>query len=251
MRRKQMNLISEDYLMHYGVKGMKWGVRHDPYKSARGSFHRGLSKVYSLNERTYRRLGNKTLASMNAAAKNEQLKKAQQADDNKKKNVQAIERANNKKKIAKLEKYQTKLINKAEKNSGNYRKSAREAKNEIDDLKKMGTKSAYWKQHVKNEVDSYTKNSINKYKSQGYTDRDADFWGRASGGVKYLELSLDYDSKHMNAYVNDLTKSRSDSLRLAKQYTNNKKSLMDYTINSSTKKRDIRKVYRQGLSFGE
>ena len=33
-----MNLISQDYLMHYGVKGMKWGVRHD--KNPDGSLTR-------------------------------------------------------------------------------------------------------------------------------------------------------------------------------------------------------------------
>ena len=33
-----MNLISEDYLMHHGVKGMKWGVRHD--KNPDGSLTR-------------------------------------------------------------------------------------------------------------------------------------------------------------------------------------------------------------------
>lgn len=30
-----MNLISEDYLIHHGIKGMKWGVRHDKPPSAK------------------------------------------------------------------------------------------------------------------------------------------------------------------------------------------------------------------------
>lgn len=33
-----------DYLIHYGVKGMKWGVRHDPQRSGNG---RGSSKKMS------------------------------------------------------------------------------------------------------------------------------------------------------------------------------------------------------------
>lgn len=39
-----MNLISEDYLMHYGVKGMKWGVRHDPEKKYRSRAEKAYSK---------------------------------------------------------------------------------------------------------------------------------------------------------------------------------------------------------------
>lgn len=59
---------------------MRWGVRKEPQRSFRGNLHRGLSKVYGLNEQTYRKTGNKTLASMNAQAKNDQLRKAERAD---------------------------------------------------------------------------------------------------------------------------------------------------------------------------
>lgn len=51
-----MNLLLEDYLMHHGVKGMKWGVRHTPEKignirrSARSNFAKGVGQTYKVNE---------------------------------------------------------------------------------------------------------------------------------------------------------------------------------------------------------
>ena len=69
-------------LSHHGVKGMKWGVRKQR-QSLGGRARRGLASVYGLNESFYRRTGNRTLASMNAQAKNAQLKKAELADQRK------------------------------------------------------------------------------------------------------------------------------------------------------------------------
>ena len=66
-------------LTHYGVKGMKWGVRHER-PSMGGRMHRALAGVYGINQRFYNRTGNRTLASMNAAARTQQLRKAEQAD---------------------------------------------------------------------------------------------------------------------------------------------------------------------------
>ena len=68
-----------DELSHYGVRGMKWGVRKQ-MPSAGGTARRALAGVYGINERFYRKTGNKTLASMNAQARKQQLQKAQESD---------------------------------------------------------------------------------------------------------------------------------------------------------------------------
>ncbi len=79
-----------DYLMHYGVKGMKWGHRKRQAFSFKAAGHRALAKNYEINENFYKKNNrNKVLASANAQAKNQQLKKAEaaQAEANKRRDA--------------------------------------------------------------------------------------------------------------------------------------------------------------------
>lgn len=42
-------MTQNTYLVHHGVKGMKWGVRHDPYKNAVGTSARVGEKIDRFN----------------------------------------------------------------------------------------------------------------------------------------------------------------------------------------------------------
>lgn len=75
----EYRIIREDELYHYGVPGMRWGHRK-AQTSLAGTGHRALAGVYGMNQRFYNKTGNRTAASINAQARNQQLKKAQAAD---------------------------------------------------------------------------------------------------------------------------------------------------------------------------
>lgn len=75
----EYRIIREDELYHYGVPGMRWGHRK-AQTSLAGTGHRALAGVYGMNQRFYNKTGNRTAASINAQARNQQLKKAEAAD---------------------------------------------------------------------------------------------------------------------------------------------------------------------------
>lgn len=81
-------IVRQDELNHYGVKGMKWGVRKER-PSMGGRLHRLAAANYNLNAKAWGKLGNNTLASMNRAAANQSMKKATASDAKKAAKIQA------------------------------------------------------------------------------------------------------------------------------------------------------------------
>lgn len=180
---KEMNykIIIKNELYHHGILGQRWGVRRfqNPdgsytsegrnrhsdaesgehhARSAKASFYRTASKVYALNEKTYKK-SNKTLSSMNEAAKKDMLKKASQAQKEADAKKQAKINAKNSKlenkqnsKNVKVDAYRQKLADKSAKKAEKEAELSKKDMRDARDLRKNGTKSEAYKEWAKAQM---------------------------------------------------------------------------------------------------
>jgi hypothetical protein len=226
-------------ITHHGILGQKWGKRQGPPYPLDGSDHsaaekkagwskslnkghgarsikatanRALAKVYGLNERVYQK-SNPTLASMNAAAKKDALKRADEA-----------QKAANKKKVDKLTAYRDKLSNRAQKGENRAKAVAAEEQYAIDDLKKNG-------------INSKTFNSMFYEKHKD----NEDFFDMA-----YDRLSKTRQLENIENFTSQRVEKLDNAKLKGKSWASANKKIMNMSISEFTSKRDIRKQYRSG-----
>ena len=167
----------ESELYHHGIKGQKWGVRrwqnedgtfNDAGKkryfgengsSAGGNARRALAKVYDINAKFYSKNGrNKTLASMNEAARDEMLKKAAESDKAKADKVAAANKAKEEKAAIKAEKQKAAVDVSMAKNSATRRVA--EDYHRLTDREFSGkyhtNKKTFAKRYQKTKGDTYS-----------------------------------------------------------------------------------------------
>ena len=177
--------------MHYGVKGMKWGVSR--YQNEDGSL----------------------------------TPKGQ-------------------KRLAKMEKYRTKLATKATKKAKNYKNQAEEAEYNSADLQKRGKNSEAYRKWKREQEEDRAWKYEHEDRNRITTDQGETYvksYNRS--GTKLFDDLYDYatsDSK-VQDLIDENNATARRSREAAKNWTKTNKKLMNMEVTALTKKSEIRRVY--------
>ena len=153
--------------------------------------------------------------------------------------------ATGQKRLGKMENYRTKLANKAKTKSDKLHSRSNEARRNVADLKKNGTKSKTyqdWKKRkdYNREWEYENKNSVIGEDGKRYVRKYEN-----SSDKFFNDLSDAIDSKRQVQRLIDKNKSISkNTSQAAKRWMAANENLMNMEVSALTKKRDIKRIYR-------
>lgn len=229
-------IVYPNELNHYGVKGMKWGVRHDQryigakqnYRNAKKAYSEAYNKASGFSSR--HPITQFIKKSKNYEKSNKLWEDAYnkaEASNKAKKNIKDT------KKMIKVEKYRDRLAKRAKNQSDFYKEDAANNRSALNDLNKNGKKSEAYQNARRNYISQ-------RKSSKEWNDQTYSAWDAVSDTVNFEANSR----TTMKELRNELTTNASTSTKKAKQWATRSNTLSSTPVSSLTTKKEIRKIYK-------